>query len=142
MFMKHDRSYTELSKLSTFNERFDYLKLSGKVGIETFGYDRYLNQVLYTSPKWKTLRNHILVRDNGNDLGLDGYPIYGRVIIHHINPITIDDVINYSPDVFDPEFLVCTAHKTHNAIHYGDDNYKRTQQVVERRPNDTIPWRM
>lgn len=139
--MIHERTYTELSRLTTFEERFNYLLLKGKVGIETFGYDRYLNQILYTSPDWKKLRDKIIIRDNGQDLGLEGYPIYGRVIIHHINPITIDDVLDYSPDVFNPEYLICTSHKTHNAIHYGVEDYVRSLEVVERRPNDTIPWR-
>ena len=139
--MQHTLTYTELSKLKTYKERFDYLMLKGKVGIETFGYDRYLNQILYTSPDWKRLRDKIILRDNGCDLGLEGYPIYGRVIIHHINPLTVDDVINYSLDVFNPEYLVCTSHKTHNAIHYGVEDYTRSIEVVERKPNDTIPWR-
>lgn len=139
--MTHERTYTELSKLKTFDERFNYLLLKGKVGIETFGYDRYLNQILYNSPEWKKLRDKILIRDNANDLGLDGYPIYGRAIIHHINPITLDDVLNHSPDVFNPEYLICTAHKTHNAVHYGVEDYVRSMEVVERKPNDTIPWR-
>lgn len=139
--MRHDKTYTELSKLKTFEERFDYLMLSGRVGIETFGYDRYLNQILYSSQRWKSLRDKIIIRDNGSDLGIEGYQIYGRVIIHHINPLTIDDVLEESPDVFNPEYLICTSHKTHNAIHYGDENYKRSLQVIERRPNDTIPWR-
>lgn len=139
--MTHERTYTELSKLKTYEERFNYLLLRGKVGIETFGYDRYLNQILYTSPDWKKLRDMIIIRDNGQDLGLEGYPIYGRAIIHHINPITIDDVLDYSPDVFNPEYLICTSHKTHNAIHYGVEDYVKSMQVVERKPNDTIPWR-
>lgn len=139
--MKHDRTYTELSKLKTFDERFKYLLLSGKVGIETFGYDRYLNQILYTSPQWKTLRNKIIIRDDGCDLGVEGYPINGKVIIHHLNPITIDDVLDSSPDVFNPEYLVCVSHKTHNAIHYGMEEYTKEYELVERKPNDTIPWR-
>lgn len=139
--MIHERTYTELSKLTTFEERFNYLLLKGKVGIETFGYDRYLNQILYTSPDWKRLRDKIIIRDNGQDLGLDGYPIYGKVLVHHINPITLEDVENHSPDVFNPEYLICVSHKTHNAIHYGMEDYTRSLQVVERRPNDTIPWR-
>lgn len=141
MPMLHLRTYTELSTLQTFDERFDYLKLNSKIGIATFGYDRYLNQIFYTSPEWKKLRDEILIRDNGNDLGLEGYPIYGKAVIHHINPITLDDVLDHSPDVFNPEYLICVSHKTHNAIHYGNDDYKRTMNVVERRPNDTIPWR-
>ena len=139
--MNHTRTYSELIKLPTFEERFEYLKLNSRIGIETFGYDRYLNQMLYTSPQWKKLRDEIIIRDNGSDLGLEDYPIFGKVMIHHINPITVDDVLDYSPDVFDPEYLICTSHKTHNAIHYGIDGYTRSMQVVERRPNDTIPWR-
>lgn len=139
--MNHTRTYSELIKLPTFEERFEYLKLNSRIGIETFGYDRYLNQILYTCPEWKKLRDKIIIRDNGSDLGLEDYPIYGKVIIHHINPITIDDVLDYSPDVFNPEYLICTSHKTHNAIHYGVDDYARTMQIIERRPNDTIPWR-
>lgn len=139
--MTHERTYTELCKLKTFDERFNYLMLKGKVGLETFGYDRYLNQLLYTSPKWKKLRDEIIIRDSGSDLGLADYPIYGRVIVHHINPITVDDVMEYREDVFNPEYLICTSHKTHNALHYGFEDYTRTLQVVERTPNDTIPWR-
>lgn len=139
--MRHDRTYTELSKLKTFDERFKYLLLKGKIGIETFGYDRYLNQIFYTSPRWKKRRDEIIIRDNGSDLGLEGYPIMGRVIIHHLNPITIDDVLDENPDVFNPEYLVCVSHKTHNAIHYGMEEYTKEYKLVERRPNDTIPWR-
>ena len=139
--MRHDRTYTELSKLKTFDERFKYLMLKGKIGIESFGYDRYLNQIFYKSPQWKKLRNQIILRDNGSDLGLAEYPILGRIIIHHLNPISIDDVLDSNPDVFNPEYLICTAHKTHNAIHYGMEDYIREYKVVERRPNDTIPWR-
>ena len=138
--MIHDRTYTELSRLTTFEERFNYLLLKGRVGIETFGYDRYLNQILYTSPDWKHLRDKIIIRDNGQDLGLDGYPIYGRVLVHHINPITIDDVLNYSPDVFNPEYLICVSHKTHNAIHYGSYDLV-ADNIAVRAPNDTCPWR-
>ena len=139
--MIHDRTYTELSKLKTFDERFKYLMLKGKIGIETFGYDRYLNQMLYTSHRWKKLRDEIIIRDNGSDLGLEDYPIYGKVMIHHINPITVDDVLDENNDVFNPEYLICVSHKTHNAIHYGYEDYSRSMQIVERRPNDTIPWR-
>lgn len=140
--MIHKRTYTELSSLNTFEERFDYLMMHGKIGIETFGYDRYLNQTFYNSPGWKKIRDEIILRDNGMDMGLDGYPIFGPVVIHHINPITIDDVLNDSPDVFNPEYLICVSKSTHNAIHYGDETYKKTIQVIERKPNDTIPWRM
>lgn len=139
--MRHDRTFTELSKLKTFDERFRYLMLSGKIGIETFGYDRYLNQVLYRSPQWKTLRDKIIIRDNGSDLGLEDYPIDGKVIIHHMNPITIDDVLDSSSDIFNPEYLICVSHKTHNALHYGYKDYPESLTIIERKPNDTIPWR-
>lgn len=139
--MRHDRTYTELSKLKTFDERFKYLLLHGKIGIESFGYDRYLNQIFYKSPQWKKLRDQIILRDNGSDLGLMDYPILGRVIIHHLNPISVDDVLDGNPDVFNPEYLICVSHKTHNAIHYGIDDYIKEYKIVERRPNDTIPWR-
>ena len=139
--MRHDRTYTELSKLKTFDERFKYLLLHGKIGIESFGYDRYLNQIFYKSPQWKKLRDQIILRDDGSDLGLMDYPILGRVIIHHLNPISVDDVLDGNPDVFNPEYLICVSHKTHNAIHYGIDDYIKEYKIVERRPNDTIPWR-
>ena len=139
--MRHDRTYTELSKLKTFDERFKYLLLHGKIGIESFGYDRYLNQIFYKSPQWKKLRDQIILRDNGSDLGLSDYPILGRVMIHHLNPITVDDVLDGNPDVFNPEYLICTSHKTHNAIHYGMEDYIREYNLTVRKPNDTIPWR-
>lgn len=140
--MKKNKSYSELSQLKTYEERFKYLQIGGRVGIETFGYDRYLNQVFYNSPEWKKVRDQIIIRDNGCDLGLEGYPIQGKVIIHHINSINIDDVLEVNPDIFDPEYLVCVSHLTHSALHYGDDTYPDRFKVVERKPNDTIPWRM
>lgn len=134
------KTYSELIKLPTFEERYQYLRLSGSVGEETFGFDRYLNQVFYRSQKWKSLRDHIIVRDNGCDLAVEGYEIYGRIIIHHINPITITDIERESDYLLDPEFLICTTHNTHNAIHYGDEKLLITAPI-ERRKNDTCPWR-
>lgn len=134
------RTYSELMAFDTFEERFLYLKLDGVVGRETFGYDRYLNQILYNSPEWKRCRNGIIIRDNGCDLGCEGYDIYGTILIHHINPITVEDVLNRNPIVFDPENLICTTHNTHNAIHYSDENQLVTGPI-ERRKNDTCPWR-
>lgn len=139
--MTRDRTYSELIKLHTFDERFNYLMLKGRVGIETFGYDRYLNQALYRSPDWKRVRDQIIIRDNGCDLGLEDYPISGNVLIHHINPITIDDVLNSNSDIFNPEYLICVSHKTHNALHYGYEEYPDSLKLTERKPNDTIPWR-
>ena len=135
------RTYSELITLPTFEERFEYLKLSGRVGDETFGRDRYINQLLYQrNPEWKRIRNEVILRDNGCDLGCEGYEIYGQIIVHHMNPITIDDVMNLDPKVFDPEFLISTMHRTHNAIHYGNADLLITAPI-ERRKNDTCPWR-
>lgn len=135
------RTYSELSKLRTFKERFEYLQLSGIVGAETFGYDRYLNQVLYTSREWKRVRDKVIIRDSGCDLGVEGYEIFTRPLIHHMNPITIEQIENRDPVIFDPEYLITTTHDTHNAIHYGDDSILRSKVLSERSPNDTIPWR-
>lgn len=134
------KTYSELITFSTFEDRFEYLQLKGIVGQETFGFDRYLNQILYNSKEWKHLRNEIIVRDNGCDLALEGFEIHGRILIHHINPITIDDVIKRRGIVFDPENLICVTHNTHNAIHYGDKSLLITGPI-ERRENDTCPWK-
>ena len=134
------RTYSELITIPTFEERFEYLQLKGSVGKDTFGYDRHLNQVLYRSPEWKRLRNQIIIRDGGCDLACDGYDIYGKVLIHHLNPITVEDVLARSRKVFDPENLVCVSHNTHNAIHYGDMDLLVTGPII-RTKNDTCPWR-
>lgn len=135
------RTYSELSKLKTFAERFNYLKLDGRVGQETFGYDRYLNQILYKSTKWKRTKNNVIIRDNGCDLGLEGYEIHGAVIVHHMNPITIEQIENRDPIIFDEEFLISTVLRTHNAIHYGDDSIIKTRfGTLERRKDDTKLW--
>ena len=134
------RTYSELITIPTFEERFEYLQLKGSVGKDTFGYDRYLNQVLYRSPEWKRLRNQIIIRDCGCDLACDGYDIYDKVLIHHLNPITVEDVLARSRKVFDPDNLVCVSHNTHNAIHYGDVDLLVTGPII-RTKNDTCPWR-
>lgn len=134
------RTYSELITIPTFEERFEYLQLKGSVGKDTFGYDRYLNQVLYRSPEWKRLRNQIIIRDGGCDLACDGYDIYDKVLIHHLNPITVEDVLARSRKVFDPDNLVCVSHNTHNAIHYGDMDLLVTGPII-RTKNDTCPWR-
>ena len=134
------RTYSELITILTFEERFEYLQLKGSVGKDTFGYDRYLNQVLYRSPEWKRLRNQIIIRDDGCDLACDGYDVYGKVLIHHLNPITVEDVLARSRKVFDPDNLVCVSHNTHNAIHYGDVDLLVTGPII-RTKNDTCPWR-
>ena len=134
------RCYSELIALPTFKERFEYLKLSGKVGMDTFGHDRYLNQILYRSPEWKRFRNRIIIRDNGCDLGVEGRDIVGKIIIHHINPITVEDVLNRNPMIFDEENVISTQHITHNAIHYGDEDLLM-KDPIERTANDTCPWK-
>lgn len=134
-----DKSYSEMLKYSTFEERFKYLKLEGVVGKETFGYDRYLNQILYTSPEWIRFRREVIIRDDGKDLGVDGYEVRGRIIIHHINPITVKDIVNRNPKVFSLENTITTSHRTHQAIHYGNEGLLNTTPI-ERKPNDTIPW--
>lgn len=136
----YDRSYSDLVKLPRFIDRYRYLKLNGKVGDETFGYDRYLNQILYQSSEWRRFRRNIVIRDNGCDLGTPGYEIQGKILIHHINPITLRDVEQRGPKVFDPENVISTSLITHNAIHYGDERILITEPI-ERRPNDTCPWK-
>lgn len=134
------RTYSELITLPTFTERFKYLQLSGSVGLDTFGYDRYLNQLFYRSREWRQLRDELIIRDNGCDLAMDGYDIYGRIIVHHLNPITKDDILDRTEYLLNPEFLVCTTHNTHNAIHYGDESLLITDPIV-RSKNDTCPWK-
>jgi len=135
------RTYRELLRFKTFDERFEYLKLSGLVGESTFGFERYLNQTLYNSSKWRRLRNQIIIRDNGCDLGLDGYEIQGLIIVHHMNPISVDDLKDFSDDVFNPEYLISVSLMTHNAIHYGDKSLI-PQMPIDRRPGDTCPWKV
>jgi len=134
------RNYRELSRLKTFDERFEYLKIGGLVGESTFGFERYLNQTLYNSSKWRRLRNQIIIRDNGCDLGVEGYEIQGIIIVHHMNPISVDDLKDFSDDIFNPEYLICVSLTTHNAIHYGDKSLI-PQEPIERRPGDTCPWK-
>lgn len=135
-----NRTYSELIKLPTFLDRFSYLQLGGQVGVETFGYDRYLNQMFYRTTEWKRFRNEIIIRDNGCDLACEGYEIVGKILIHHINPISIEDVLQQDPKVFDPENVISTTLNTHNAIHYGDESLL-ISEPIERKPNDTCPWR-
>lgn len=135
------RTYSELITLPTFEERFEYLRLDGFVGKETFGFDRYLNQQLYQhNPRWKKARDVVIIRDNGCDLAMEGHEIFGKIIVHHMNPITLDDVLNDRDWIYDPEFLICTIHNTHNAIHYGDEKQLIIAPTV-RTLNDTCPWK-
>lgn len=137
--MKIIRSYSELKMLSTYEERYDYLKLLGKVGEETFGFDRYLNQHLYQSPQWRTVRRQVILRDDGLDMGTFGYDIVGKIIVHHMNPITIEDIENENPDIFNPEYLICVSEETHNAIHYCDKSLL-PKTVIRRFAGDTKLW--
>ncbi len=134
------RTYSELIQIPTFKERYEYLRIDGVVGADTFGFDRWLNQKFYRSTEWKRIRNQVILRDNACDLGVDGYDIYGRIIIHHMNPITMVDLVGATDYLINPEFLICTTHDTHNAIHYGDAELLQTDPI-ERKPNDTCPWK-
>ena len=134
------RTYSELITLPTFEERFKYLQLNGQVGESTFGFDRYMNQVFYRSQKWKSIRDFVIIRDCGCDLGVEGYDIHGKIIIHHMNPLSMRDIETESDFLLNPDFLICTTHNTHNAIHYGDENLLVTAPI-ERTKNDTCPWR-
>lgn len=135
------KTYSELIKFSTFNERFAYLKLTGQVGRDTFGLDRYLNQRFYRSSEWKHVRDIVIVRDNGCDLGVEEIPIMGKVIIHHMNPITVKDFLEENMSyIMNPEYLICVSHSTHNALHYGYET-QSIQDYTPRKPNDTIPWK-
>lgn len=137
--MNKEKTYIDLCKLNTFEDRFKYLKLDGNVGIETFGYKRYLNQVFYKSNEWKSVRNQIIARDDGCDLGIPGRYIYGKVLIHHLNPITYSDIINKSYKLFDPNNLICVSKQTHDAIHFGNENML-TLDPITRTKNDMCPW--
>lgn len=134
------RTYSELIKLPTFEERYRYLKLNGSVCEETFGFDRIINQNFYNSQQWKSIRDKIIFRDNGCDLGMDGYDIYGKIYIHHMNPLLRNDILNQTEFLLNPEYLICTTHQTHNAIHYGDEKLLATAPI-ERTRYDTCPWR-
>jgi hypothetical protein len=127
--------------LPTFEERYRYLRLGGRVGADTFGFDRYLNQVVYQrDPKWKNARDIVIIRDNGCDLGIEGREIYGKILVHHMNPITMDDILEGREWIYEPEFLISTMLTTHNAIHYGDENLLM-KAPIERTKNDTCPWK-
>lgn len=134
------KCYSELMLLPTFQARYQYLRLNGEVGKETFGFDRYMNQFFYRSPEWRRVRDFVITRDEGCDLGIPGREIFGRIVIHHMNPIRPEDIRNRSDLLLDPEYLITTIHGTHLAIHYGDEHLL-FQEPVERRPNDTCPWK-
>ena len=135
------KTYRDLSRLKSFDDRFKFLKLTGVVGEATFGYDRILNQLLYRSSRWRKSRDKVIIRDNGCDLGVDGFEIHDKIIVHHINPITIEDIEEDVDELYDPEFLISTAFNTHNAIHFGDESLL-PKKHVERFRNDTCPWKI
>lgn len=136
------RTYSELMLFNTYEERYNYLKLDGQVGASTFGFDRYLNQIFYRSPEWKRIRRDVIIRDNACDLGVEGRDIFDKrfIIIHHMNPISIDQIKDRDPAIFNPEFLITTILRTHNAIHYGDVDQLIKDPIV-RQANDTCPWK-
>lgn len=137
------KSYKELKKLKTFDDRFRYLKIDGAtIGQSTFGYDRYINQAFYKSKEWKRVRDQVIIRDNGNDLGIEGETIGGPIVVHHINPITLQDLEEGSKKVFDVNNLICCSKDTHNALHYGSEEYLNEIKEVERKPQDNFPWRI
>ena len=134
------RTYSHLSQLTTFEERFDYLSLKGQVGEETYGFDRWMNQQFYKSREWKQIRYYVIERDAGCDLGIPGREIQSHIIVHHINPILVKDITDSTEFLLNPEYLICTTERTHNAIHYGDKNLLLTMPP-ERKKNDTCPWK-
>lgn len=138
--MKNIRTYSELITIPTFEERYQYLRLGGRVGEETFGFDRYINQMFYKSKEWLSIRDYVILRDNACDLGMEGHEIRNRILIHHMNPITVDDIIKRSEFLLNPEYLICTIKNTHDAIHYGDGSLLITAPII-RTKNDTCPWK-
>lgn len=134
------KRYSELILLPTFEERYKYLQLNGVIGDETFGFDRYINQMFYRSQEWKQVRDYVIVRDNGCDLGIEGHEIRGKILIHHMNPIGIKDIQQVNKILLDPEYLITTMLSTHNAIHYGDESLL-VKDPIERSKNDTCPWK-
>lgn len=136
--MKSIKTYSELMSLDSYEDRLNYLKLPGSIGSETFGYDRYLNQKFYRSPEWRSLRNEIFIRDNGCDLADKDRPIYGRYLIHHMNPINVNDFVDVTDYLMNPEFLITVTRQTHDAIHYGAE--AAASKPNERKPNDTLLW--
>jgi len=137
--VKMTRTYTELRQLPTFEERFKYLKLGAQVAAETFGFDRWVNQRFYRSPEWRKVRRDVIIRDEGRDLGVEGYELQNGIYVHHMNPMLPKDIVDASEWILNPEYLICVSFNTHNAIHYGDENL--LPKVIERKPNDTCPWK-
>lgn len=140
MVMKMIRTYSELKSLATFKERYEYLRLGGIVGEETFGFDRYMNQIFYRSKEWASIRREVIIRDNGCDLGIEGHEIHGKILMHHMNPIELKDIVYQTERLLDPEYLITTVLSTHNAIHYGDASLLPCMPK-ERSMYDTCPWK-
>lgn len=138
--MKKIRTYSELRRLGTFEERYDYLRLGGVVGQSTFGFDRYINQMFYRSPQWKSVRDKVIIRDCSCDLGMEDREIFDHIIVHHMNPLSLEDIEERRDEIFDPEFLICTTHNTHISIHFGDES-KLVRLPPDRKPGDTLLWR-
>ena len=138
--MTNIKTYSELMTLSTFEKRYEYLRLGGKVGEDTFGFDRYLNQIFYKNPEWLSIRDKVIIRDNGCDLGIPDREINSRILVHHMNPITKEDILTRSKYLLNPNYLICTSKNTHDAIHYGDSSIL-LKNPIERTKNDTCPWR-
>lgn len=134
-----NRSYSELRTLDNFEDRFEYLRLAGLVGRSTFGFDRYLNQRFYTSNTWRRIRDSVIIRDKGCDLGVEGHEIFDRVIVHHMNPISVEELTHGSEKILNPNFLICVSRLTHQAIHFGDAGLL-PKPIVKRRPGDTRLW--
>ena len=137
--VKMTRTYTELRQLPTFEERFRYLKLGGQVAAETFGFDRWVNQRFYKSPEWRKIRRYVIIRDEGRDLGVEGYELQNGIYVHHMNPMLPKDIVNAADWILNPEYLICVSYNTHQAIHFGDENL--LPKLIERKPNDTCPWK-
>lgn len=135
------RCYSELIEIDNFIDRFKYLKLKGKVGEDTFGFDRYINQALYKSPEFRKIRREVILRDNGCDLGISDREIVGKIYVHHMNPITKTDILERNDYVLNPEYLICVSHETHNAIHYGNEAMLPIDKFIVREPNDQSPWK-
>lgn len=139
--MKNTKTYSEMLSYDNFDDRFEYLKLNGNVAEDTFGYNRFINQQFYKSKEWKRVRDQVIVRDNGCDLGIQDKPINGKIYIHHMNPLVLDDISFSTDNLLDPEYLVCVSMNTHNALHYGNINNVKSNIIIERQPNDTCPWK-
>lgn len=134
------KTYSELIRFKTLEERYRYLRIGGRVGEETFGFDRWMNQIFYKDPRWRDIRDEVITRDNGCDLGLEGYDIHGKIFVHHMNPVTKDDILYNFDSLLNPEFLISTSKRTHDAIHYGNEDLLPQSPIVRTR-NDTCPWK-